>query len=129
MKRLLTMMVSSAVIFQVLAGPVWAHHSVAGYETDKELTLRGSVVEYSWKNPHVFVVWNVKDESGKLVQWVGEMNSPTSLIPLGMSKDSLKAGDEIVVVVNPSKSGNPVALIRKINMANGKLVVDRFAPQ
>src|SRR5262245_44337897 len=111
------MLVSSPVILLIFVGSVWAHHSVAGYETTKELTLRGTVVEYSWKNPHVFVVWNVKDENGKVVQWLGEMNSPTSLIPLGMSKSSLKSGDEIVVVVNPSKTGNPVALVRKINMA------------
>ena len=117
------------LMFAMFAGLVSAHHSVAGYDTQKEVTLKGTVVEYNWRNPHVFVVWNVKDESGKVVQWIGEMNSPTSMIQVGMSRSSLKAGDEIVLVVNPSKTGNPLAVIRKINMADGKLVVDRFMPQ
>ncbi len=113
----------------ISGSPVYAHHSVAGYDSQKEVTLRGTVVEYNWRNPHVFVVWDVKDASGNVVRWSGEMNSPTSMIAVGMNRTSLKPGDEIVVVANPSKSGNPLSVIRKISMADGKLVVDRFAPQ
>ena len=128
-KRLPAVVVFSLIVFPMFGGVVSAHHSVAGYDTKSEVTLRGTVVEYNWKNPHVFVVWNVKDENGKVVQWIGEMNSPTSMIQVGMNRSSLKPGDEIVLVVNPSKTGNPLAIIRKINMADGKLVVDRFTPQ
>ena len=117
------------MVFPMFGGVVSAHHSVAGYDTQKEVTLRGTIVEYNWRNPHVFVVWSVKDENGKVVQWTGEMNSPTSMIQVGMSKSSLKPGDEVILVVNPSKTGNPLSIIRKINMADGKLVVDRFTPQ
>src|SRR5206468_6314524 len=52
-------------------------------------------VEYKWRNPHVYVVWAVTDQSGKTTQWVGEMASLTSMIADGMTKDSLKMGDEI----------------------------------
>ena len=106
-------------------GLVSAHHSVAGYDTQKEIPLRGTVVEFNWRNPHVFIVWNVKDENGKVVQWTAEMSAPTTMMQLGMNKNSLKPGDEIIAFVNPSKTGNPLSLIRKINMADGKLVVDR----
>ena len=48
--------------FVSLSGEVlWAHHSVAGYDTQKEVVLRGVVKEFNWRNPHVFVVWEVKD--------------------------------------------------------------------
>ncbi len=115
----------------MFGGPVSAHHSVAGYDTqkDKEITLRGTVVEFIWRNPHVFLMWNVKDENGKVVQWTAEMSAPTTMIQLGMSRNSLKPGDEIIAVVSPSKTGNPLSLIRKISMADGKLVVDRVTPQ
>ncbi len=119
----------TAIVFPISAGILSAHHSVAGYDTQKDMTLRGTIVEYAWKNPHVFVVWAVKDASGKVVQWTGEMNSPTSMIQLGMSKSSIKPGDEVVMVINPSKTGNPMGIIRKITMADGRLVVDRFTPQ
>jgi hypothetical protein len=75
------------------------------------------------------VVWEVKDESGKSIEWAGEMNSPTSMIQVGMNRNSLKPGDEVVITVNPSKTGNSLGIIRKITMSDGKLIVDRFMPQ
>jgi hypothetical protein len=116
-------------VFGFLSGLVFAHHSVAGYDNSKEVPLRGTVVEYNWRNPHVFVVWDVKGEDGKVTQWSAEMNSPTSMIQVGMSRTSLKKGDEIIVTVNPSKTGKPLGVVRKITMADGRLVVDRFTPQ
>lgn len=128
-KRLSAIVVFTLMVFPMFGSLVLAHHSVAGYDTKKEVTLRGTVVEFIWRNPHVFVIWEVKDDSGKAVQWSGEMNSPTSMIQVGMNRKSLKPGDEIIVIANPSKTGNALSIIRKINMADGKLIVDRFTPQ
>ena len=117
---LLTLMVLLPMSSQV----GFAHHSRAHYGTE-ESTTKGVVVEYKWRNPHVYVVWAVKDESGKTTQWVGEMASLTSMIADGMTKDSLKTGDEIVVVAFHSKNpGSTEALIRKITKADGTVVVD-----
>src|SRR5438552_11469153 len=107
-----------------LSGVLLAHHSRAHYGND-EATTKGIVLEYKWRNPHVFVVWEVKDPSGKGTQWVGEMASVTSMIADGMTKDSLKQGDEITVIAFPSKNpGSTEALIKKITKADGKVVVD-----
>jgi hypothetical protein len=111
------------------AGVASAHHSIAGMDTSKEVVLKGTVAQYIWRNPHVLLLWDVKDASGKVTQWSGEMNSPTSMIQVGMNKNSLKPGDEVVVSVNPSRTGTPIAIIQKITMADGKLVVDRIMPQ
>ena len=59
------------------AGMVSAHHSMAGYDDTKKITLSGVVSEYRWRNPHAWVVWDVKDESGKIVQWSGELPAIT----------------------------------------------------
>jgi Family of unknown function (DUF6152) len=108
----------------VSSGLVFAHHSRAHYGLD-EATTKGTVLEYKWRNPHVYVVWAVKDQGGKTTQWVGEMASLTSMIADGMTKDSLKIGDEIVVVAFPSKNaGSTEALIKKITKADGTVVVD-----
>jgi hypothetical protein len=115
--------------FSVFAGLAMAHHSVAGYDSKKEISLRGVVAEYNWRNPHVFLTWDVKDESGKLVQWTGELSSPTTMMQLGMSKNSLKPGDEVIITANPSLTGNPLGLIRKITTADGKVIVDKLTPQ
>jgi Family of unknown function (DUF6152) len=116
-------------LLAAFAGAASAHHSVAGYDNKKEVVLKGTVVQFIWRNPHVLLLWDVKDESGKVTQWSGEMNSPTSMIQVGMNRESLKPGDEVVVTINPSKTNNPLAVIRKVTMADGKLVVDRIVPQ
>ena len=127
-QRVSAIAVFAVMVFPMFGGLVSAHHSVAGYDT-KQIELRGVVAEYIWRNPHVVVVWNVKDSSGKVVQWSGEMNSPTSMISVGMNRTSLKVGDEIIVTGNPSRSGNPLAVIQKIVTADGKLIIDRIMPQ
>jgi hypothetical protein len=112
------------VLFALFGSIASAHHSRAHYG-DEESTTRGIVVEYKWRNPHVFVVWEVRGQDGKVTQWVGEMASVTSMIADGMTKNSLKPGDEIIVLAYPSRNpGSTEALIRKITKADGTIVVD-----
>jgi hypothetical protein len=124
LQRLLAVALALVVVIPVVSGVLFAHHSRAHYGQE-ETTTRGAVIEYKWRNPHVFVVWEVKDQSGKATQWVGEMASVTSMIADGMTKDSLKPGEQIVVVSFPSKNpGSTEALIKKITKADGTIVVD-----
>jgi len=104
---------------------VSAHHSRAGYDSnDKETMLKGVVTEYKWRNPHVFIVWGVKDNNGKVVQWTGELSSLTTMLSEGMTRDSVKVGDEIIVTAIPAKGGLPQSLIRKVVKPDGSIVVD-----
>lgn len=102
---------------------VSAHHSMAGYDTTKVIVLDGVVSEYSWRNPHVWVTWDVKDNSGKVVQWIGELPAINTNLSLGMTKNSLKAGDEIAVTINPSKLGSPEGRVLKIVKKDGTVVM------
>jgi len=128
-ERLVAVLVFTMMVFPMFVDLASAHHSVAGYDSKKEVTLRGVIVEYNWRNPHVFVIWNVKDDSGKVIQWTGELSSPTTMMQLGMSRNSLKSGDEVLVTANPSKTGNPLGVIRKIITPDGKIIVDKVTPQ
>jgi Family of unknown function (DUF6152) len=103
---------------------VSAHHSAAHY-SKQAMTTRGVVVEYRWRNPHVYVVWEVKGKAGEITHWVGELSSVTTMISDGMTKDSLKQGEEIEVIACPSMNpGSTEAWIRTIKKANGIVVVD-----
>src|SRR5262245_31092995 len=115
-----------ALMTVMLGGVALAHHSAAHYGRE-EKQLRGTVVEYKWRNPHVYVVWEVK-EGGQARQWIGELASVTSSIADGMTKDSLRLGDEIIVTAYPTKAGTPEALIRRIVKADGKLIIARSQP-
>ena len=99
-----------------------AHHSTTYYSLEPKV-LKGTVVEFHWRNPHAVVVWDVKDESGKTVRWAGELSSVTTLMGDGMTKDSLKQGDEIIFTVRPSKAGTPAAVIQSMKKADGTWVL------
>jgi hypothetical protein len=113
-----------AVAFLILGAVVSAHHSAAHY-SKQAMTTRGVVVEYRWRNPHVYVVWEVKGKTGEVTHWVGELSSVTTMISDGMTKDSLKQGEEIEVIACPSMNpGSTEAWIRTIKKADGTVVVD-----
>lgn len=102
---------------------VAAHHSRPGLDpNDPPIVMKGVVAEYRWRNPHVLLFWDVKDESGKVVRWVGEFASIASSIARGMTKDTFKVGEEIVVTGIPSRAGTPVALIRRIERVDGSVI-------
>src|ERR1051326_2905616 len=92
--------------FGMLTGLVSAHHSTAGYDMKKTSALKGTVAQWIWRNPHCILVWDVKDESGKITRWSGEMNSPISVTGLGLTRDSFKPGDELTVTVSSSPGLN-----------------------
>lgn len=101
-----------------------AHHSAAQYSREI-MTTRGTVVQYIWRNPHVTLIWSVKNPNGETREWVGELASVTSMIADGMKKDSLKVGQEVEVVACPSMiPGSHEAWIRTIKDGDGKVVVD-----
>jgi hypothetical protein len=117
------------MIFLRFSSIASAHHSRASYLTDdKAITMQGTVTEYNWRNPHVFIVWDTKDSNGKVVRWAGELSSPTTMISQGMSRNSVKVGDEITVTAVPSVSGDPLSLIRKVVRSDGSVVIDLTKP-
>jgi hypothetical protein len=109
-------------LFAAPGGVVLAHHSNAEYG-DKLATMTGTVAEYRWRNPHVTVVWDVKDAAGKVVRWRGELASITSVMGHGLTKNSLKPGDEIKITVFPSKLGSPESVIVNILRTDGTVVL------
>jgi Family of unknown function (DUF6152) len=125
MRKALTLVCSVIVMSLISAGIALAHHGRAGYDTaENGKVVKGVVTEYRWLNPHVFILWNAKDDKGNTVTWTGEFSSPSSMLSEGMSKSSFKPGDEIAVTVIPAKGGTPYGLVLKIVRPDGKVVVD-----
>jgi uncharacterized protein DUF6152 len=110
--------------------PLFGHHGTnISYDHSKPITLTGTVTEFVWQNPHTQVYFDVKDASGKIVHWAGEMNSPGVLIRQeGWTRKTLKVGDEITVTVFPSKAGTPVGVVNKM-LLNGKAILDNRGGQ
>jgi hypothetical protein len=90
-----------------LGGAAAAHHSRPGFDpNDKTIVMKGAVAEFRWRNPHVLLFWDVKDDTGKVVRWVGEFGSIATSMGSGMTKDTFKLGEEIVVTGIPSRAAS-----------------------
>jgi uncharacterized protein DUF6152 len=129
LRRMVLVAVAAAVVFlPMLASPVLAHHGNAAWSTT-EITIKGTVVDYLWRNPHVLLTWNTTDENGKTVLWTGEVASPESMMADdGWTKQTFKAGDELVLTLRPAKSGVPNGVIDQIKRADGTVVM-RYSRQ
>lgn len=109
-----------AVLSTVLAGSAFAHHSFAMFDNKKEMTLTGTLKELQWTNPHIWVQVMVPDAAtGKDVEWSIEGGSPNNLSRRGWSRNAMKAGDQVVVLIHPLKNGEPGGSLMKITV-NGK---------
>jgi hypothetical protein len=99
------------------AMPILAHHSFkAEYDETRVVTFNGTITKVSWKNPHVMLTMDVKDESGKVVNWDMELASPNGLLRQGWKVDSLKPGDRVVVTGYGARDGSHVASARKVTL-------------
>jgi hypothetical protein len=114
------MIVSLASTVLMLSVPAIAHHGNAAYDLENPITLKGTVTEFAWSNPHVQIYFDVKDDKGKIVHWASETVSPGMLIRAGWSKNELSPGDQITITLGPAKNGSPVGYALKIVTANGK---------
>ena len=124
-QRVLAFGFAVTLVFSMLGGVVLAHHGRAGYDQkDNARTVKGTVTEYNWKNPHVFITWEAKDVDGKSVLWTGEFSSPTTMLSYGMSRSTFKAGEEVAVTVIAAKSGIPYGLVTKITRPDGRVAID-----
>jgi hypothetical protein len=90
----------SAVI-AVTARPAFGHHSFTMFDQSKTVTLRGTVKDFRWTNPHVFIQFLVKNEHGSEEEWSIEMTSPEHLSRAGWRPGTLKPGDKLTLIVHP----------------------------
>jgi hypothetical protein len=109
-----------------VCGLAFAHHGAAAYDRSVTLTLKATVTEFVFKNPHILISFDAPDDQGKVVHWVAEGGSPSGLVRRGWTYKTLKVGDGITVVGNPAKGmegrdARVMALTRVI-MPNGEVV-------
>lgn len=120
MRHRLLMALALSVGLLIVSGPLGAHHGSAAFDVGKQLTMKGTVTEWFWANPHCFLQYDVKGEDGKSVHWIAETSNPPDMINSGWSKNSLKPGDVVMITVEPVKSGKPVAHLLEVVLPDGK---------
>ena len=111
MIRMLGIVSLAALGLLAVALPLAAHHGNAAYDAEKSYIVKGTVTDYIWTNPHVFVKVDVKDQGGNIVHWIVEAQNPVSMMQIGWTKNTFKPGDEVEIDAMPAKNGNPVAFL------------------
>jgi hypothetical protein len=84
--------------------PVLAHHSAAAYDTQKEVKVTGTVMQYRYANPHVYLTLQVKKDDGSIATIEVEAGAAAVLNGLGFTKDSIKSGEIVTIVGNPARA-------------------------
>lgn len=105
-----------------LASQAAAHHSTAAYNYANDKTLTGVVRVFQWANPHSYIQLRVPDGKGGEQEWVVEMGSTAGQMRSGWTKNSVKPGDKVVVVVAPTRDGSPEGALKTLTLPNGKVL-------
>lgn len=101
-------------------GPVCAHHGSSNYDMSKSVSVKGTVTQFAFINPHSAIHLEAKDDKGNAEQWLIEADSPNNLSRAGWNRDSLKAGDQVTIVGNRVKDGSKVLRLQKIIFSDGR---------
>jgi hypothetical protein len=120
---LLTQLLVGALL---LSAPVIAHHGASVYDSAKLTTLKGTVSDFQFMNPHTEILFDISAADGKIEKWMGEAPSLTTMSRGGWNKNSMKSGDKVTFIGNVAKNGSHIMRIRKVIFPNGKeTVMDR----
>ena len=111
---------AAAIAGALFAVPAFAHHSFAMFDQEKTITLKGTVKEFEWNNPHVWMRIMVMDQAtGKPMQYAMEMGSVARSTYDGWKRDSVKPGDAVTVSIHPLKDGSRGGMYLSAELADG----------
>jgi len=112
-----------AVAIMLSAVAAYGHHSFAAtYDQSKTVTIEGKVAQFLIRSPHSFLHVLAKDESGQMQRWAIEWQGAAQLVDAGITKDTLKAGDPVIVTGNPGRAAED----HRIRMVTIKRTTDGF---
>jgi hypothetical protein len=101
---------------------VSAHHSTAAYDYSKSVKLVGTVEEFLWTNPHMFIRLLAPDDQGKSVEWNVECGTPNINVRHGWKKSDLNPGDKVTMELHPMRDGSLSGTLMTVTLADGRLL-------
>jgi hypothetical protein len=97
-----------------------AHHSHAMFDMAREVSITGTVTNYSYRNPHVFLYLDVRGDNGEVVSWTVEMSNIGNTQSRGIYRSTFKVGDVVTVRLNPLINGRSGGNYTSVTAADGK---------
>jgi len=121
MKSKLLAVFVSVIGLCIVSSPIHAHHGSSVYDSKSLTTLKGTVTDFQFVNPHTELYFDVKDASGKIEKWAAEASSLTTMARFGWTRNILKPGDQITVEGNRAKNGSYTMRLHKVVLPSGKV--------
>jgi hypothetical protein len=120
MKKQLPILFAGLAILLTFSVSAFGHHGASPYDTSKLTTLKGTVSDFQFINPHVEISVDVPNEKGQPETWIGEANSPNVLSRHGWDRNIIKKGDTITVIGNRGKNGSKTLRLQKVVLPSGQ---------
>jgi uncharacterized protein DUF6152 len=120
MKQKFRTLCAFAIGLFLLAAPASAHHGTAGDDTSKVVTIKGTVTDFQYINPHVQIYMEAKDEQGNVEKWNGEASNALALHRAGWNSKIIKPGDQITMTGYQSKSGAKMLRLKSVGLSDGR---------
>jgi hypothetical protein len=103
--RLIVLLIAAGILFSISASQLSAHHSFAAtYFEDKQEKVEGDLVQFLFRNPHSFVHLEVKEPNGQVVRYAVEWGGGGQLGRQGVTRETLKVGDHVIIIGNPGRN-------------------------
>lgn len=116
-------LIQTMSLLLLAVAPAVAHHSFTMFDSAKMVTLTGTIKEFQWTNPHTFTWVEVPNQSGVVETWAIEGMSPNYLGRRGWTRNTLKPGDKVSIVINPLKDGSKGGTFLRCTLADGTVMV------
>ena len=108
-----------------LSASLFAHHGEVNYDTEKVVSVKGTVTDFQFINPHVQIFLDVKNDKGEIEKWSCEARSPIMLVRVGgWDKGTLKPGDVITASGYRTKNGSNMLRLQKIVLSGGRVMAN-----
>ena len=104
----------------------FAHHSDAGLDMKSFITFEGTITEYTWRNPHVYIGVETQNDYGEQIEWALQTSSTMTVTRMGWTRDSLSPGEKVTVVAHPAIDGRLYGLVESIEKTDGTLLSSSF---
>jgi hypothetical protein len=122
MKRIFSKLPAVLIAFLLTTSVAIAHHSFAMFDRSIEKVATGTVVRWTFNNPHSWLYMNIKDKDGKETLWSFEGSSPTSLLQRGITGFTVEPGKTITVLYCPLKDGRPGGGLGWVRLSDGTFI-------
>src|SRR5260221_2782835 len=118
MRTKIFVLIMSVVAILIVSGPTSAHHGTAAYDTKNVVTVKGTMTDFRFINPHVQLFFDVKNDKGEVEKWQAELTAPHELSRAGWDKHTLNPGDSITASGYVAKDEPHTMLINQLVRTN-----------